>query len=236
MTHLQNEVQAVQKRRQAFSDEIKAETARLLVEREQQLASTEITAKKRLKELGTELAVARDELVTLAKRKPQYEEEILVLQRSVDTLQGDEQSLNARIDALTRSLTGKEQHQASVESRIQALEGEIAPLKMLKSELETATGSLGLVKASLEEQIVETEAEYAKKKATVEADISDLLSKQQSLEVAQANMLTQYNQMSEDIAARTKALDDREGILKRREYKVNIDERRVASNAELLQL
>lgn len=236
MTHLQNEVQAVQKRRQAFSDEIKAETARLLVEREQQLISTEITAKKRLKELGTELATARDELVTLAKRKPQYEEEILVLQRSADALQGDEQSLSARIDALTRSLTAKEQHQVSVESRIQALEGDIDPLKTLKSELETATGSLGLVKASLEEQIVETEAEYAKKKATVEADISDLLSKQQSLEVAQANMLTQYNQMSEDIAARTKALDDREGILKRREYKVNIDERRVASNAELLQL
>lgn len=236
LTHLENEIQAVQKRRATLSDEITAETAALVAQREQELSRMEQAARKHAQELERTISTTREQIVIAERQKATLQSDIAALEADVALLAQSRDATNQQLRELNTTLAAKERRATQVDARIQFLEGGIQPLLERQSTLNEQIRTLENTRADLEGKIATLDSRYITRKNQIEAEITNLLEKQQELEVAQAGMLRQYNQMSEDIATRIKIADEREEILKRREFKVAQDEKMVARNAGLINL
>jgi chromosome segregation ATPase len=236
LTHLENEVRAVQKHRQSLNDDIKRETDRLLEARREILAAEGQRAKQRSDAVQYELQALDAELTELRRSKLQLEGEIAGLVATQEAQTGRITALQQQEREITASLEAKERKQQEFEVRTEFLRNGISPLEATQTQLRDSITALERTRDELIAREATLESRYVSRKEQVEQDISNLLIKQQELEVAQANMHRQHAQLSESIAARTSALDEREQVLIRREAKVAQDSRIVARNAGLLKL
>lgn len=175
-------------------------------------------------------------LLSLKRQNLQLEGDIVARNQELQQLSDRYSDIQRKLNESQLALEAKQRRSEQVDARIQFLEGGVTPLETRQAELGQAISDLERTRDELESNNATLDSRYLSRKDQVELEIKGLLDKQRELEVAQANMHRQYDQMSEDIAVRAKVLDERESILKRREYKVAQDERMVARNAGLLQL
>lgn len=236
MAHLRNEAQAVEKRKQDFASEIEAGTARLLQIRSQELAGIEQISNERLKDLETGAESIRSDLHRLLGERSTVQDTITQLRSESNDLVSRNLALSKQLQDAESSIRVHKINLATLSATHQTLKEDISKLGSQQEEIKAQIQALEVIKQDTDAQIADLEGSYSSKKERIEREITDLLAKQQELEVAQANMLRQYDQMSEDIAIRTKILDERTAILTKRELKINQDERRIARNASLLRL
>lgn len=204
--------------------------------RRKELAELESSHSRRISDVKKSIELVRNDNIALQRQKLALEGDIASLQHDHELLNERKVSINQHLKEADTSLAEKTRLSERIEARVQFLEGGIAPLMEEQESLKKSIATLEDRRDDLEGKISALSSEYESKKEAAEQDIAQLLAKHQQLDLAHAAMLNDYNKMSEDIAVRTKVLDEREVILKRREYKVDQDERRVAKNAGLLQL
>lgn len=236
MSHLENEVRVVQERRSKLSDEIKAETAQAVGDRRKQLAAEEDAASQRMQARQKELDTLQGELVTCRREKNQLEGDVAGLTSQRDGLRASVDELAHAQQRAKQALDDLESRQLQAGSRVQYLQNEIKPLSEKIPILQVELDGLEQQKLMLQQNNATLSSQYETRKAKIEHDLNDLLVKQQQLELNQAGMLQQFDQVATDLAVRTKALDEREEILKRREVKATQSERMIARNASLLKL
>lgn len=233
---LQNEVQAVQRQRKTLADDVQTETNRLILLRRNELAEVEALSAKRLQEIQHQIKTEQTTLIHVSRQKLEIQAQLAALEASVAPLEDRQRSLEQAARIAANELEVSERRKVAAEARLTFIEAGIPPLVDQQVQLEAEIAECEQVKEQLILRNVQLENGYTNRMAEIELEISNLLGKQQELEVAQAGMYQQYQQMSEAIAAREKASDEREMILKRREAKVAQDERTVARNASLLTL
>lgn len=175
-------------------------------------------------------------MIPLQRQKLRLEGEITALEADTGGLTTRRITLEGQLREIEASVEAKERDALGLDSRVQFLQEQISPLEADIVERTNQLGDLKRREAEYEGKIATVASEHAQAITEAELEIGSLLEKQRELEVAQANMLRQYDQMSEDIATRTKVADEREVVLKRREMKVAQDERMVARNAGLINL
>lgn len=208
----------------------------MVAERQRDFDAIYFTAQRFETAHRAEVAKMNEEFALASRRKLELESLIKSLELDRDNLSTGLGASQQQVREATKELEAKERRSAQVDARIQFLEGGITPLLQRQGELQGDIRELEHQRETAEAKIAALDSDYLSKKDKIEAEIGNLLAKQQELEVAQAGMLRQYNQMSEDIATRTKVADEREDILKRREFKVAQDEKMVARNAGLINL
>lgn len=236
MSHLENEVRVVQERRSKLSDEIKAETASLVGDRRKQLVAEDDAANQRLQARQKELDLIQDELIARRREKNQLEGDVAGLTSQRDSLRASVDELTRLQQRVKQVLDDLGSRQLQAESRIQYLQNETRPLSEKIPILQAELDELEQQKLMLQQNNATLSSQYETRKAKIEHDLNDLLVKQQQLELNQAGMLQQFDQVAADLAVRTKALDEREEILKRREVKATQSERMISRNAGLLKL
>lgn len=236
LTHLNNEVVDAQKRRHNIAEEVKIETEQLLEQRARELTAVEDEAKDQIKNATQQLVPLRGHLAILRQEKVELQADLDSLAAEKSTTLDEVDTYNTKITTLNRSIEAKERQLLSVEDRVSSLEPRIGQLLVQEATLVESIKDLESKKAMLAEESGKFSVEYQERRTRLELEVADMLKKQETLNIAQSNMHKQYEQMSEDIALRTRALDDRDEVLKRREHKVSGDEARVAQNANLLQL
>lgn len=236
LIHLENEVRAVQKRRQTLKDEVDLETNRLVAERKLQLAATDDAHNERIRELGKTISELTNEVIAIKRRKLELESENEALQTD-NALLGDRRAnLLKQLTEETADLETAQRKYAQIQAQIQHLQGTIAPLQDKQLQLEGVIASLEANRDELEAKTATLDNAYNSKIAKIDNEIASVLEKKQQLELVYAETVRQHEMMSEEIASRVKAADEREANLKRREMKVAQDERMVARNAGLLKL
>ncbi len=233
---LQNEVLAVQKRHKALTTEIQQETKVLLDNRRGELAQVEELAGRRLQEIREQTKAAQTELIAVSRRKVDLEGVLTGIEVSLAALEDRQHSLERLRNEAITALEGTTRRTLAAEARFDFVQAGISPLQEEQEKLAFSLAELKQQGEQLELKNVQLANEFTNRKAQIELEIADLLEKQQQLEVAQAGMYRQHQQMSEAIAVREKASDERETILKRREAKVAQDERVISRNAGLLHL
>lgn len=236
LTHLENEVQVVQQRRQALSDEIQAETARLVQERKAHLAELEDASASRGRELDKRRETALSEVVAAERKLLDVQGQVVSADTELKALGDRAEAVRVMTRQAQTELETAQRKLEQVDARIQFLESGVVPLQEQQSQLKTEIAELEHTRDDLVAANSTQNNQYMAEKNRIEAELSDLLQKQQQLEIAQARMFQQHKQMSESIAMREKASDEREEVLKRREFKVAQDEKMVARNANLLNL
>ncbi len=172
----------------------------------------------------------------LKRRSTQVESENSGLEADNALLVDRGTTLTRQIKEKTAELDTITRKHGQLTAQTGFLQNGIAPLQDKQVALETSITGLEKTRDELEAKISTLDSTYNSRLEAISLDLDDLLTKKRQLDISYAETLRQQEQIGEELAVRAKVADEREEVLKRREFKVVQSERMVARNAGLLNL
>lgn len=236
LSNLQTEIRVAQEKQKQLRADTEAQTAKLLEKRKVELQELEIASSKVLDPLVVQETTLKRYISDLELTKASLKSDIVALraeieqQRSIvsgvvaeiETQKGKAEQLEATKHGLEVSINELNDKLPTIQGALQRMKDETDALQLQKNELKalilSETRGWETKIADLQRQATVSESH----KTAVDREI-DQMTKQQRL-------------IREDLASRTLALDAREKVISRREYKVNRDEEIIQNNAGLLNL
>ena len=236
LDHLERETAEAKRQRKAISEDIEAERKRAVQQRVQELAEVQSAADAKLAVYRQEIRALTDEQRHLVKRNTTLKSEIAAATADLEGLASRKIQYAQDVEDAQRQLARAHAEVGSLDARKTHLDSQIGPLT---EEIANKTVEIGQLDAKILElttKLSTLDSQFASRKEAYEAQITEWLAKIDDLKIRSVELSKQNDAWAADLAAREKALDERGENLRRREFKVNQDEQRVARNAGLLQL
>lgn len=234
--NLQTEIKVVQSRRETLRLESDDERSLAVTKRKSELSEIEHEHGERLQPLQKLLEETRVAIAPLERQKATLESEIPYLQSDIEQSRASLIRLTREVDEAT---VLKEQAQAEtvkVRNQIGFLTDQIAPLVERQAELLGAIRDFEVIKDDVESRIATLDSEFSAKEASYEQTLARLQLRSAAMKTDYATEQQQMELARKQLADREIALNARDDNLRRREFKVERDEQRLAQNAGLLNL
>lgn len=223
------------KEKQLRSD-IEAQTAKLIDDRNEQLAAVANGWQDRVEGLQGKTKVLKD---MVRARTLDLERVTSKITGAIAELEQHQETLSLLQDQLRRGQVDIDLQTAKfkgLEAQIIDVSVRIAPLHAEKLELDEAVETLKRRKAQYLETEEKLEAQYNENLATRELTLHNLESRAQEVALKVERDEKTWAQVRENLAVREAKLNEREQVVINRELKVNRDERNLAHNVDILNL
>lgn len=236
LNNLKREVESVGLLRNKLRVEVEQEVQDLLAERKKELDILDNDSKVRLIALDEDVEAQRSTLKSLEDVSSSLEKDNYDLNKSIDTNLDVLKTLNEELLAKNSEILALNLVIEDLRESINLRSGELNTLVSDKQPLIIEIPKLKEEIEQLEARLTDLNEQYELSKAEKDAQLKEL-----DLKVSvKAKELDQFQLddgfVRKDLAARTLALDEREKVLTRREFKVNRDEQNIQRNAELLSM
>jgi len=213
-----------------------AETDKLLKERAQLLAKAEKDHENRLIPIDKSISELQAKLKKLSHEKLSLENEKTTLEAEIDSKRQILSELNQKTDSVKAELEDIRAKHSGVQANITSLTDKAAKLTEHNSELSSQNDNLVQKNRAL---IIEYESNQAKFESQT-IDNKRILDNQRAEIRDNSLRLEEESKIQEevrsDLAARLRAVEEREKTVKIREHKVDRDQAKISRNADLLEL
>lgn len=236
MDNLTAELNVVGRRRAQLKADIQAETDRLLDDRANQLGDLESKCRDRLIPIEKSISETKDSLKKLQLDKLTLETDINTESASLIFIREASNTLDAKISDQELILDQLYAKQTGLENSLDDLTDRKNTLLEENSDLETLNSEHIQENRDLESQLEVATNDFNEKQATFNRDIDNWSATLRNLKDKSAEAEAEEKLVRRDLAARIRAVDEREKNVKLREYKLNRDQDMIERNAGLLEL
>ena len=239
LTKLDNltiEVAAAEKTLAQTKAEQTLQTQKLLDQRQNELKKLELEHNKQLKPLISTIDELKSQVKALNTQKISLEGDLVALDSQINEAKAELKDITDQIqtetnklEPLNRKITGAQKAISDLAEQKSLTEQFNADLISKGAELEAAFNDL---EVNYERMSLKFEEDQKKAKNKLDNLAFDIKNAEDVLD----DLETQAKAIRQDLADRTRRLEDRENNVKRREYKLNRDEDIIKRNATLLDL
>ena len=236
LSQLKTEIRVLNARRGEIRESIEQENAALRLKRQQELDEMEKRAEAALKPLVTQRNAIQRQISELERQAQTEKMEVVGAQNELVAIRAQLGQLNKEVDEARATRESHEAHAVSISAQITNVQSQIQPLKdelgHLKDEVEGYTGR----REDALWELTQVQADLNSKKTTLTRDISKMQEKRREIAANLAIEAKQVGMAREALAQWEEQLAKRDKVLRAREYKVALDEEKIAQNAGLLNL
>jgi len=236
LDNLKAEILTAQKHSAQLRAEAEGQTKKILENREEQLEELEQVAVDRLKPIVSRETQLKESVEKLRLAELALETSLVGLNSQLASKHKVLDEAEALVLTTRRAIEEANGHQAAVLGQIDALQGKIGLLQGTIQQLQDRIDALSVTRDKLKEDIDDFTTDFEVVRAEKARAVTVLDSKREHLEVQIIQMQDEFEAQRNDIARRTRAADDREEVLKRRETKAARDEAVNRRNAQLMNL
>lgn len=236
LSNLKTESQVALQRRNQIQLDTKAETDKLLAERQSALEIIAIKSQKVIEDTEDQVQALKNEVGNLEFNRDSLDTEIQGKITQLNSLHNDIGEVKTQIEAEKSKITQLQSEQLGIQSSIDSLKEQTAPLQLALGEMKHEISDLEVKRADLTALVETKTQEYTVLLEESERDLSILKDQKTQIKREVQEAQAQFKLEREDLATRKMAADKRDDNLRAREYKVNRDEAMIEQNAGLLNL
>ncbi len=236
ISQLKTEIRVLEARRGEIRDDIDRENNALKLKAGQELAETMKRAEEAVKPLVAQRSAIQRQISELERQAQTEQMEVVGAQNELIAVRAQLAQLHREIDEARATRESHEAHAVSVSAKITNLQSQVQPLKEelshLKDEVEGYTGR----REDALWELTQTQAELNAQKTSLTRDVAKLQEKRREVASNLALEAKQTENTRTALADWEARLQKFDKTLRAREYKVAVDEEKIAQNAGLLNL
>lgn len=236
MDNQKREVESLNLQRNSLCDKINAETDRLLRKRDESLKELELEHASKLNPIQQDIAEAQWTLNMVLEQTNDLKiamtkDEVDLNERRIEIVEASNM-----VETLNDKITGLKRERRELDSSVDGLNGGITARKSEIQEEEVKLTALKAQVDSYESKTEELNTNFELEKASKKEIIDKLEVKIGHLSQKQMELQASENVVRIDLAKRMQELDQRDDLLRAREFKVQDAEAKVQRNAQLLNM
>lgn len=236
LVHSKNEVQAAQKDLKTLKSRLDAETETLLARRREQLEILASTHAETLDNLQKDIASHKEELASVLEKVSNSRDDLQAVSESKKQLSSEFSQLKADVIASTNELNDVRDSVVSMKSDHEALVSNVKSAQKELWSIQAVITELASYKEVLSSDISKLEGDFIDERSRLEEDIRAVEARLIRLRQEETEKLESEDETRKYLAAKAISLDERERVLRLREQKVEISEKKIRRNANLMNL
>lgn len=233
---LKTEIRVLEARRGEIKEGIEAENKALKLKRQQELAEMERQFEKTLEPLVKQRSALQRTISELERQAHTGESELEGLKNELVAVRAQ---LGQVAKEATEARTEKENYEttsSNISAQIATLRSQVQPLKDDLGHLQDEVNGYNARREEAQWQLTQVQAELNATKVKLERDVAKLQEKRREVAANLAIESKQIENARSAMAEWEERLKKYDKTLRAREYKVAIDEEKIAQNAGLLNL
>ncbi len=236
IAQIKTEIRTLEARRKEIRAEIDQDTAEVRQQRERELKELEHRSKEALQPLTAERQAILLDITRSRRDQQDLEMAVLGVRTELDAVRAQVGQANREVEAAEKEKLNLETHRSSLSAQITTLAGRIAPLKDTLVDLQDQVAGTEKRLEDANWELTSAQADMLAKKTALEREVTELAHKRRDLASNLNVEMKQYETTRTALVEWEEKLNKRDKILRAREYKVAIDEDKIAQNAGLLNL
>ncbi len=236
VAQVKTEVRVLESRRGEIREGIEAESNALRLKREQELDEMVGQCEAALEPLRKERIQLQKEISVLTRELLGYEAEKVGVETEITAARQTLGLINREFESSQQAVSSSELQKVNITAQITKLTSQIQPLREEVASLTDDLAGLSARKDDASWELTALQADLNSKKVLLNREIDGLEHKRRDL-AGTLNLEAKNMAVAREAMANWESnLEKRDKILRAREYKVNVDEERIAQNAGLLNL